>query len=246
MIVGLGIETVDVSRFEASLDRFGDRLRRRLFTARECAYAAARSRGAESLAVRFAAKRAARQALGKPGLPWRDLEIVREGRSAPTLCLHGAAAEAARGYDRVIVRALDKALPELEGPFDTICCYDVLEHVLDPWSALAELRLRLSNGGHLHVSVPNARHFSLARDLLIRGSFRYADSGHRDVTHLRWFTSDDLEAALRGAGFQVISRGHPPVRPAARLLEWLTRGLSSELLVYQISALAAPDPRATA
>ena len=94
--------------------------------------------------------------------------------------------------------------------------------------------------------MPNARHFSLARDLLIRGSFRYADSGHRDVTHLRWFTSDDLEAALRGAGFQVISRGHPPVRPAARLLEWLTRGLSSELLVYQISALAAPDPRATA
>ncbi len=105
MIVGLGIEAVDVSRFEASLDRFGDRLRRRLFTARECAYAAARSRGAESLAVRFAAKRAARQALGKPGLPWRDLEIVREGQSAPTLCLHGAAAEAARslGVDRMAI-----------------------------------------------------------------------------------------------------------------------------------------------
>ncbi len=105
MIVGLGIESVDVTRFEASLDRFGDRLRRRLFTARECAYAAARPRGAESLAVRFAAKLAARRALGKNGLLWRDLEIVREGRGAPTLRLHGAAAEAAQGLgvDRVSI-----------------------------------------------------------------------------------------------------------------------------------------------
>ncbi len=105
MIVGLGIESVDVTRFEASLDRFGDRLRRRLFTARECAYAAARPRGAESLAVRFAAKLAARRALGKNGLPWRDLEIVREGRGAPTLRLHGAAAEAAQvlGVDRMSI-----------------------------------------------------------------------------------------------------------------------------------------------
>ncbi len=105
MIVGLGIESVDVTRFEASLDRFGDRLRRRLFTARECAYAAARARGAESLAVRFAAKLAARRALGKNGLLWRDLEIVREGRGAPTLRLHGAAAEVAQGLgvDRVSI-----------------------------------------------------------------------------------------------------------------------------------------------
>ncbi len=105
MIVGLGIESVDVPRFEASLDRFGDRLRRRLFTARECAYAAARPRGAESLAVRFAAKLAARRALGKNGLLWRDLEIVREGRGAPTLRLHGAAAEVAQGLgvDRVSI-----------------------------------------------------------------------------------------------------------------------------------------------
>ena len=106
MIVGLGIESVDVVRFEASLDRFGGRLRRRLFTARECAYAAARSRGAESLAVRFAAKRAVRQTLGKAGLLWRDMEIVREGRGTPTLCLHGEAAEAARGLgvDRMSIR----------------------------------------------------------------------------------------------------------------------------------------------
>ena len=63
MIVGVGIELVDRQRFEALLDRYGDRLRNRLFTNAERAYAARKQRDGESLAVRFAAKLAARRAL---------------------------------------------------------------------------------------------------------------------------------------------------------------------------------------
>ena len=63
MIVGLGVELVELPRFEAALSRHGERLARRLFTPDERAYAAGRARGAESLAVRFAAKAAARRAL---------------------------------------------------------------------------------------------------------------------------------------------------------------------------------------
>ena len=105
MIGGLGIESVDTPRFEAALDRFGDSLRRRLFTAEERAYAAKRSRGVESLAVRFAAKLAARRALRGRGLTWRDVEVVRERGSAPTLRLHGAADRAARalGVQRISI-----------------------------------------------------------------------------------------------------------------------------------------------
>lgn len=95
MIVGLGIELVDSARFEAALDRFGDRLRERLFTEGERAYAARKVRGAESLAVRFAAKLAARRALGVAGLRWHDVEVVRVRPNAPTLSLHGAARRAA-------------------------------------------------------------------------------------------------------------------------------------------------------
>ena len=95
MIVGLGIELVDTARFEAALDRFGDRLRERLFTEGERAYAARRVRGAESLAVRFAAKLAARRALRSGALPFRDIEVVRERGAAPRLHLTGAAAKAA-------------------------------------------------------------------------------------------------------------------------------------------------------
>ena len=91
----MGIELVDTARFEAALERYGDRLCERLFRDGEREYAARRVRGAESLAVRFAAKLAMRQALRAGPLPFRDIEVVRERGAAPRLHLVGAAAEAA-------------------------------------------------------------------------------------------------------------------------------------------------------
>lgn len=104
MILGIGIEWVDVARFRALLERRGDALRRRVFTAGELAYAARRGRGGDhSLAVRFAAKVAARRALGGRGLGWGDVEVVREPGAAPRLRFHAAAAALAsrRGVERV-------------------------------------------------------------------------------------------------------------------------------------------------
>ncbi len=96
MIVGVGIELVERERFESLLERHGDRLRARLFTDGERVYAARRRRGAESLAVRFAAKLALRRALRARGVGWRDIEVVRSRRGPPTLRLAGAAERAAR------------------------------------------------------------------------------------------------------------------------------------------------------
>jgi holo-[acyl-carrier protein] synthase len=86
---------VDVPRFEAAERRHGARLHRRLFTEGELAYAAAKARGVESLAVRFAAKLAARRALGLSRSHWREIEVVRRKGRAPELRFHGLAAEAA-------------------------------------------------------------------------------------------------------------------------------------------------------
>ncbi len=96
MILGLGIELVDPERFRAAARRFGPRLEARLFTPGERRYAARRRRGDERLAVRFAAKSAARRALGEPGVGWREIEVVGEPGRAPTLRFHGRAARAAR------------------------------------------------------------------------------------------------------------------------------------------------------
>lgn len=95
-IVGLGVALVDVARFESAARRHGERLARRLFTAGERAYAAGRVRGVESLAVRLAAKLAARRALALPRAHWQGIEIVRERGRAPTLRFHGAALAAAQ------------------------------------------------------------------------------------------------------------------------------------------------------
>jgi holo-[acyl-carrier protein] synthase len=102
-IVGFGLEGVESMRFRRAERRFGERLQTRLFTARERAYAARRARGVESLAARFAAKSAARRALGVRGAAWHDFEVVREPGRPPGLRLHGRAAEAAQklGVSRI-------------------------------------------------------------------------------------------------------------------------------------------------
>jgi holo-[acyl-carrier protein] synthase len=105
MIVGTGVELVDVPRFQRLMERHGERLALRLFTPRERAYAARRTprSAVQSLAVRFAAKVAARRALGAQGVALRDLEVVRARGAAPTLEFHAGAAKRAeaRGVLRV-------------------------------------------------------------------------------------------------------------------------------------------------
>ena len=114
MIVGVGVEWLDVPRFEALERRHGDRLLARIFTAGERAFAARRARGHESLAVRFAAKVAARRALGLRAARWHELEVVREPRHAPQMVFHG---EAARAAERLGVTRISLTLTH-----DAACC----------------------------------------------------------------------------------------------------------------------------
>jgi 2-polyprenyl-3-methyl-5-hydroxy-6-metoxy-1,4-benzoquinol methylase len=143
-----------------------------------------------------------------------------------------AAALARAHYDEVVEGRVEDALDLIEGPFDTLLCLDVLEHLVDPGAVLTALRDLAAPGGRLQVSVPNARHLSLVYDLVVRGTFGYADWGHRDRTHLRWFTRSDIVALVESAGWSVTRIGHPPLRRSQSLAR-LTRGRSSEFLVGQ-------------
>jgi 2-polyprenyl-3-methyl-5-hydroxy-6-metoxy-1,4-benzoquinol methylase len=152
------------------------------------------------------------------------------------------AAEAAKdACDQVLVTSVEAALDELEGPFDTVVAYDVLEHLVDPWLVLRGLRGITAPGGRLQVSVPNARHLSLVLDLLFRGTFGYTDFAHRDITHLRWFTRKDIVAAVAEAGWRVQAVSHSPISAPRRLMERLTFGRSSEFLVLQWYVLATNE-----
>jgi holo-[acyl-carrier protein] synthase len=101
----VGIDIVQVSRIAESLASFGERFRRRLFTAGELAYAdRSPALAAERLAARFAAKEAALKAfdLCEAGIDWREIEVCRQADGACRLALHGkAAAQACTDPDSV-------------------------------------------------------------------------------------------------------------------------------------------------
>jgi holo-[acyl-carrier protein] synthase len=93
MIVGIGIDLVEIARIEKLLAEPGERARARVVTPLELERAA-RGREAETLAARFAAKEAAMKALRtgwSGGIGFRDIEIGRDEAGAPTLAFHGAA-----------------------------------------------------------------------------------------------------------------------------------------------------------
>src|ERR1700694_3829765 len=98
MIVGSGIDLVEIGRIQQSVERFGQRFLDRIFTAAEQAYCMRKRKSAESLAARFAAKEAAAKALGTGisyGVNWLEIEVVREPGGGPTIRFHGRASEIA-------------------------------------------------------------------------------------------------------------------------------------------------------
>lgn len=107
MIVGLGLDVVEIARVERILAGPAARAERflaRCFTPAERAYCEARRDRAGRYAARFAAKEAALKALGAPGVRFTEIAVSR-AEGAPTLALAGAAEAAARrlGVSRVLV-----------------------------------------------------------------------------------------------------------------------------------------------
>jgi holo-[acyl-carrier protein] synthase len=98
MIIGSGIDMVEIRRIQHSLDRYGKRFLDRVFTSGEQAYCLRKRNSAESFAARFAAKEAGAKALGTGisyGVSWLEIEVIREPSGRPTLQFHGRAAQIA-------------------------------------------------------------------------------------------------------------------------------------------------------
>ena len=97
MIIGTGIDIVDVSTFRR---RLSEELVAELFLPDEVTYCRTQARSWENFAARFAAKEAAFKALGaglEQGLRWHQVEVVRDPAGPVALRLHGLAAELAAG-----------------------------------------------------------------------------------------------------------------------------------------------------
>ena len=161
-----------------------------------------------------------------------------------------AAAKAARSghLQRVVAGDVEGEECRMElqalAPFDALVCGDVLEHLRDPWDALAFLGTLLRPGATAAISVPNIAHWT-GRRALVRGRFPYAAHGLFDRTHLRFFTRSSARELVAGAGLRVRAERFAPAPlplqahvPALRALEAPAARAWPELFAVQVVLVA--------
>src|SRR5208282_3397465 len=110
----MGVDLAEVERVRAAIVRRGERILKRLYTAKERAYCERSRNKYERYAGRFAAKEATMKALGtgwRRGVRWVDLEVVREASGRPTMTLHGQAKKIA---ERLAVRHIAMSITHTE------------------------------------------------------------------------------------------------------------------------------------
>ena len=96
MILGSGIDLIEVDRIESARERHGERFLKRVLCPAEMAYCLSHKFPGPFLAARFAAKEAISKAFGTgigAELSWQDMEIGRKDSGEPYVILHGKGLE---------------------------------------------------------------------------------------------------------------------------------------------------------
>ena len=91
-MIGIGTDIIDIRRIEKTINRFGDRFKKRIFTEKEIIKCEGRNLSINCYAKRFAAKEAASKALGtgfRKGIYWKDLEVINNASGKPSIEFYG-------------------------------------------------------------------------------------------------------------------------------------------------------------
>jgi 2-polyprenyl-3-methyl-5-hydroxy-6-metoxy-1,4-benzoquinol methylase len=137
------------------------------------------------------------------------------------------------GLDKFIcgdIEQLELSYPE--NHFDVIIAADVLEHLIDPWSALKKLTSHLKPGGTFIASIPNVRELKTLYNIMIKGTFEYAEFGILDRTHLRFFCKRNIIDLINDAGLKIDAIHHNFTKKRSRL-NLLTLGFLKDFLIVQ-------------
>src|ERR1700744_4498307 len=100
MLIGAGVDLIEIERIAHSIERYGERFLRRIYTDHDIEYCQSMRSSAESFAARFAAKEAGAKALGtgiSRGVTWVEFQVARQPGGRPVLELRGRAALLAGG-----------------------------------------------------------------------------------------------------------------------------------------------------
>ena len=99
MIEGIGIDIVEIPRFQRTIDAWGDLFLRKIFTEKELRYAQSKRHHTQHIAARFAVKEAVAKALAKGwggGFRWKDVEVENNDAGKPSVVLYGELRELLR------------------------------------------------------------------------------------------------------------------------------------------------------
>lgn len=134
--------------------------------------------------------------------------LIANGCTVTCVEPDAASTDALRATGAEVIVDTAEAAFAPEGPldsrhFDVIVLGDVLEHLVDPVAVLVAARRFLSPQGWFVISVPNVAHIDVRLGLL-KGEFRYTETGLLDRTHLRFFTRDSIRETLERAGLDVV------------------------------------------
>lgn len=149
-----------------------------------------------------------------------------------------AGAVAALRLDKVLIGDAMALLSELpEGEFDCVSFNDSLEHFVDPYSLLEEIKTKLTSRGVIICSIPNVRHYKNLYNLLFRKQWLHEDAGVLDKTHLRFFTEKSIIEMFKILGFEIVAmKGLSRSRnKKIRFLNFLTLGWLSNTLYSQFA-----------
>lgn len=124
--------------------------------------------------------------------------------------------------------------PWPEATFDILIMSEVLEHLVDPWAVLKRLQPLLKPGAIVLASSPNISHWHVVCEL-IGGDWQLTDAGHKDRTHLRWFTPKSFRRMFNECGY-LVKDVFPIRRPGwkAQLISRLSGGRLAHLFISQI------------
>jgi 2-polyprenyl-3-methyl-5-hydroxy-6-metoxy-1,4-benzoquinol methylase len=155
-----------------------------------------------------------------------------------------AAQMASRNLFKVICCSAEESITKLPDKyFDNIYLFDFLEHLVDPYTLLKQLKKKMSDSGVIIASIPNIRHYKTALEYLWRGDWSYRDAGILDITHLRFFTYKSIIRTLEALDFRIqkIQGIHKSGNHKLNLLNFLLLGKLDDMKYQHFVVVASPD-----
>ncbi|MCE5340394.1 MAG: class I SAM-dependent methyltransferase [Planctomycetaceae bacterium] len=157
-----------------------------------------------------------------------------------------AAKEAAKKLDKVINSDVSESLRSVpDNYFDCIILFDIVEHLVDPYSMLDALKVKLSKTGVIVTSIPNVRYWSNFKEFVLKGNWDYKDQGIMDKTHLRFFTRKSNIKMFKNLNFQVLQfEGiHPTSSITYKLTNLFLLNFLSDVKYKHYVAVVRPESR---